>query len=525
VSEAGPGPAGVPPPTLMISRTRGRLRRIAQIALFALFVFLLLGTRQEMKTGLPHDGFFLADPLVGLAAMTAGRGWILPMAIGGLAVLAATLVLGRAWCGWVCPLGSVLDWIPAHRPRDNERDLAGFWRQGKQLVLFLVIFGALLGSLTLIALDPLTIMFRSLAAGVLPLLNVLLLTVDTWLYQFSALQSPVGWFDGSVRAVLLGVQEFYPPNLTLLGFAGGVLALNVVRRRFWCRHLCPLGALLGLVSRLSLFRHRVHAEACISCGRCAARCPVQAIDAGRGFAADRGECTACLDCVENCPTHAISYAPGRPFDPAYQPERRHFFRTAGLAAVGAFVIAFVPTPHRRKQTLIRPPGATEDTLAAMCLRCGECVRVCPTGSIQPAADAAGWDGTWSPHLVMRHGYCDYSCNACGQVCPTGAIVPLALGRKRTEVIGVAIINRKTCIPFDEDRECIVCEEMCPLPDKAVVLKTEPGRRAARPYVLPDLCTGCGICEEQCPVNGAAAIRVMPPGTKVPEQDGTAPGRG
>jgi len=129
-----------------------------------------------------------------------------------------------------------------------------------------------------------------------------------------------------------------------------------------------------------------------------------------------------------------------------------------------------------------------------------------------------WDKMWSPHLVMRRGYCDYSCNACGQVCPTGAIADLTLEEKRVEIIGVAAINKKTCIPFDEDRECIVCEEMCPLPEKAVVLETVVGRKAARPRVLRDVCTGCGICEEQCPINGRAAIRVFPPGSAAAESE-------
>jgi NAD-dependent dihydropyrimidine dehydrogenase PreA subunit len=117
---------------------------------------------------------------------------------------------------------------------------------------------------------------------------------------------------------------------------------------------------------------------------------------------------------------------------------------------------------------------------------------------------------------MRRGYCDYSCNACGRVCPTGAIAALSLAKKRVETIGVAVINEATCIPFKEDRECIVCEEMCPLPEKAIILETEAGHEADRPHVRAELCTGCGICEKQCPLNGEAAIRVYPPGTVVAE---------
>ena len=512
MSDPGARPAKRLPSLVKVSETWGHVRLAVQVAAFLLFLFLLFGIQQEMKTGSLHGLFFMVDPLVGFSATIAGRALIVPMLIGGLVLLAATLVFGRAWCGWVCPLGSLFDWIPARRARENESDIHPSWRHGKDFTLFMIVLGAVLGSLTLIVLDPVTMLFRALAAVVVPLLNSALLIVDTWLYSFGPLQSTVGWFDSSVRAPLLGDYGLFLPNLTLLALLTGVLALNAVRRRFWCRYLCPLGALLGLVSRISLVRHRIDRDNCISCGRCATRCPTHAIDPERHYVAQTAECVSCLDCVENCPTRAIAFSTGGQINLGYQPERRRFVQSIGLAAIGAVVLAFLPTPARKVQTLIRPPGSSEDSLADKCIRCGECVKVCPTSSIQPAVSAPGWDKTWSPHLVMRRGYCDYSCNACGRVCPTGAIAALTLEKKRKEVIGVAAIDRKRCIPFDEDRECIVCEEMCPLPQKAVTLRTEPGHRAARPHVLAEVCTGCGICEKQCPVAGEAAIRILPPGT-------------
>ena len=512
MSEPGASPAKRIPPLVKASKRYGRVRLAAQAAVFALFLVLLFGIQQDLKNGSFHSVFFLADPLVALSAMIASRSLIGPMLVGCAVLLTATLVFGRVWCGWLCPLGSLFDWIPARRPRKSEYEMHPLWRHGKHLILFTIIIGAVLGSLTLIVLDPVTMLFRSLVAAVVPLLNSALLTVDTWLFNLGPLQSVVGWFDSSVRAQLFGDHGLFLPNLTLLALLTGAVVLNAVRRRFWCRYLCPLGALLGLVGRISLVRHRIDRDGCISCGRCATRCPTHAIDPERGFVAQTAECISCLDCVENCPTRAIAFSAESPLSLRYQPERRQFVQSVGLAAIGAIVLAFLPTPARRTQTLIRPPGSDEDSLADKCVRCGECVKVCPSGSIQPAVSAQSWDKTWSPHLVMRRGYCDYSCNACGQVCPTGAIAQLTLEKKRKEVIGVAAIDRKRCIPFDEDRECIVCEEMCPLPEKAVILRTDPGHRAARPHVLAEVCTGCGICEKQCPVNGEAAIQILPPGT-------------
>ncbi|MBC7224251.1 MAG: 4Fe-4S dicluster domain-containing protein, partial [Anaerolineae bacterium] len=131
---------------------------------------------------------------------------------------------------------------------------------------------------------------------------------------------------------------------------------------------------------------------------------------------------------------------------------------------------------------------------------------------------AGLEGLWTPVLVPRLGYCDYSCHACGQVCPVGAIPPLSLEAKRQQLIGLAYIDTNRCIPWADGRPCIVCEEMCPVPEKAIWLEEVEVQDAAgqvvrvqRPHVHRDLCIGCGICEYKCPVAGEAAIRVYVPG--------------
>jgi len=176
--------------------------------------------------------------------------------------------------------------------------------------------------------------------------------------------------------------------------------------------------------------------------------------------------------------------------------------------------------------LIRPPGVWEtnsDVVAfTKCIRCNECIRVCPTGGLQPAVLDAGAAGLGSPILAPRLGYCDYSCNACGQVCPVQAIPPLSLDTKREQVIGLAYINQNRCIPWSDHVPCLVCEEMCPLPEKAIRLETlevwDSGGKSVSlqlPHVLREVCIGCGICEYKCPVSGEAAIRVYMPKVDVP----------
>lgn len=151
---------------------------------------------------------------------------------------------------------------------------------------------------------------------------------------------------------------------------------------------------------------------------------------------------------------------------------------------------------------------------ARCLRCGRCLKACPTGGLQPALAQAGLEGFWTPVLVPRLGYCDYTCNTCGQVCPSGAIPPLSLDEKHRLPIGTAYIDHSRCIPWADNRNCICCEEVCPLPEKAIVLdevevKGANGEVALvrRPHVVRERCLGCGICENKCPLDSEAAIRV------------------
>jgi NAD-dependent dihydropyrimidine dehydrogenase PreA subunit len=217
--------------------------------------------------------------------------------------------------------------------------------------------------------------------------------------------------------------------------------------------------------------------------------------------------------MEVCPAAAISFNPRKDFvsNSEMIPSRRRFLTALGGAIAGAVLLGIAPVAGWIRTRFIRPPGTSEEKLLSECIRCGECVKVCPTGAIQPGYPGMG---LWMPMLVPRTGYCDYSCNSCGQVCPTEAIPLLMLEEKRRTVIGKASIDTSRCIPWSEGRECIVCEEMCPVPKKAITLQEQKvvnveGREVTVkvPRVRNNRCIGCGICEYQCPVNGEAAIRV------------------
>jgi formate hydrogenlyase subunit 6/NADH:ubiquinone oxidoreductase subunit I len=169
--------------------------------------------------------------------------------------------------------------------------------------------------------------------------------------------------------------------------------------------------------------------------------------------------------------------------------------------------------------LIRPPGAVaEEEFLARCIRCGECMKVCPTNAIQPTLFEAGLEGLWSPVLKMKLGYCEYECTLCTQVCPTDAIKLLGVEEKKNIKIGLAFFDKNRCLPYAAARSCIVCEEHCPTPKKAIwfeevqVLNSRGERVVVKqPHIDLELCIGCGICEKKCPIADQGAVFVTSAG--------------
>jgi MauM/NapG family ferredoxin protein len=497
---------------------RWRWARLSvQTLLLVLFLYLLIGSRVGADTFLPSDLFFHLNPLTGLSAMLAEKRFIVPMLLGLLAI-GLTLLLGRAWCSWICPLGTLLEWTSLRRFR-NARGHPSQWRQVKYLTLLAVLMGALLGTLSLLILDPITILFRTLTSGFIPGMNWLVTRTETYLYGHDALRGFLDGFDNFIRGTLLPAAEpYFVPSIALIVVFVGILALNAIRPRFWCRYVCPLGGLLGLVSRVSLLRRTVDQEKCNKCRRCARECPVNAIDSEKAYASDPAECTLCLKCVEDCPTVAIAlHGQTEPVQPELEGlTRRQVLGSFGIMLAGVALLRLAPLLRGTEQRRLRPPGTSEDDVMKKCIRCGVCVNICPTRAIHPSGTGADYDGTWTPMVVPRLGYCNYTCNRCGEVCPTGAIPKLSLPEKQQTVIGKAEIDENRCIPWSQNVNCIVCQEMCPLTEKAIELDdvtvtNSEGLEVVvrRPVVIRDRCIGCGLCEHRCPVKGEAAIRVYP----------------
>jgi polyferredoxin/Pyruvate/2-oxoacid:ferredoxin oxidoreductase delta subunit len=488
--------------------TSRAFRRSVQTAAFLTFLILFIASRRGVWDPVLINLPIRLDPLNMLANGLSSRIWQ-PAAALALITVILTLVFGRVWCGFLCPLGSILDLF---RPRRYEQHAPDDkWRNFKYILLLVILTAAFFGSLTLLVFDPLNILFRTLSVSVWPGLDRLVTALETALYQVPFLQQPLSAIDQIIRPVILPPAPVYYRNTAFfLVIFTVILCLNLFAARFWCRYLCPLGGLLGLISKLAIFQRKVGGD-CRECGLCSRRCPTGTIQPGPGYESDPAECIMCLDCLRECPDRATSFPPSLPQPgwESYNPTRRQALAAGGLTVAALAVAGAEPFNLKDHPFLIQPPGGRTNDLLNKCVRCGECSRACPTSAIQPAVAEAGWTGFWSPILIMRLGYCDYSCNACGQVCPVGAIPPLDLAEKRLQIIGKAKIDRDRCVAWAENRTCIVCEEMCPLPEKAIILQAPENLEDAKlPEVVYDLCIGCGICETKCPAYGESAIRVF-----------------
>lgn len=496
-----------------------RLRRISQAFFLILFLGLSILTNARGQAAPGAAPFFRLDPLLGLAALLAGRTWIAP-AFLFLVTIFITLLFGRSWCGWFCPLGTLLEWIAPRKTRGKMMGRLEKWRLGKHLAWMAALGGALLGSAFYTFLDPLTLLNRAVASALFPALRHAVLQSEAWLYRFPLLWDALDAAHQAVIAPLFGsTPRYFGGALPLFLLLAGVIALNWIAERFWCRYLCPLGGLLGILSKFALLRREVDLETCTACAKCSRGCPTATIDSEDNFRSDPAECIVCLDCMADCPTGAVRFRwqiPG--WRPAawkdYDPGRRAALGALAAAAGTATLAGIDPVRQHPPANLMRPPGASQASIESLCVHCGECVRVCPTQGLHPSLFESGWQNLFTPRLAPRIGFCSYQCNACGQVCPSGAIPPLELAVKQSTPLGLARIDSDRCLPWAYNTPCAVCEEACPLPDKAIKVEEVQAVNALgmevtlqRPHVVRELCIGCGVCENRCPLDGEAAVRV------------------
>ncbi|BAH76249.1 4Fe-4S binding protein [Solidesulfovibrio magneticus] len=446
-------------------------RRVSQGFFLLLFFWFCLvatvGAGFLQLRGWPINWLLSLDPLTALGTMLATHTLYAPL-LWGLGVLALTLFVGRFFCGFVCPLGTLnqmTGWLarltlgPKDRAEDNHPGRA----QAVKYALLAFFLGcAALGGLQTGLLDPLPLAFRSVNLALLPLADPGVGVVHDAPRHYEGV-----WWIGLVFLA--------------------ILALNAVLPRFFCRFICPLGALFGLAARVAPWRiGKATDKSCGDCRLCESHCEGGCRPSGTLVVS---ECLLCCNCLDRCPSGRIGFA-GRA-SAAGETALPDFSRRGAVALLAAGAAGAFSAPLWRVEDaaglgrsplLIRPPGSLdEERFLARCIRCGQCMRACPSNIIQPSVTTAGLIGLWTPVLNYRLGRsgCQPNCIACGQVCPTAAIRPLGLQEKLGQGdyaaagpirLGTAFVDRTRCLPWAMGRPCIVCQEVCPVSPKAIFVR-------------------------------------------------------
>lgn len=522
------------------------VRIISQAFFFGLFIFFCFTTWLSRMKGYPVSLFLELDPLVSIATAISTH-TVYRHLIWSLWLLIPTFILGRFFCNWVCPYGTLhhfMGWL-FNTKRNIDKISINRYRPIfglKYVILIVLVIFAFFGSLQIGLLDPICLMYRTMATVVSPAVN---LAVDSTGHKLesqgmdASRLTPLSFSPGAPHPRIFYAAWFVA--LVIITLVG----MNLIIPRFFCRVLCPLGALLGVLSRFSLWRIDRDLTRCTDCNLCLAHCEGASDPQS---ALRKSECFVCFNCIDDCPEDALSF---RFMPPKYEPVngmlfgkpviskipqtevvapalgRRRLLLTsvASLIAFPALRLSAAVNSRAFNKKAIRPPGSVEESeFLERCIKCDQCINVCPTNVLQPSTLAqGGLEGLWTPVMDMSIGFCQLNCTLCSEVCPTGAIQKislekkLGLGKHAAEgpiSVGTAFINQGRCLPWAMETPCVVCEEVCPVSPKAigaydVQVKRWDGTMVVlnRPYIRPELCIGCGICEHECPVIDEPAVYV------------------
>jgi ferredoxin len=436
------------------------------------------------------------------------------MAAGGfIIVLLLTLLSGRTYCSFLCPLGVGQDLFSRMGGKVKKK----FRRYGYKkpytiirytLLALIIGIGIIWGIYAVTLLDPYSIFGRFMTYFGKPVV----LLVNNFL----------AWVFGKFDA-----YTFH--NIDIKGFSlltyiiPGVFFLLVgilsfMKGRLYCNMICPVGTFLGLISKVSLFRIKFSESKCTRCGRCSLGCKSSCIDF-LNYNIDISRCVDCFNCINTCPEKALSYSlvSSKHPEQATDESKRRFVAGSLLMLLGISQGVkgqekkSVPVPKKEstvkepKTSPVCPPGAGSIVdFTKHCTACSLCITACPNNVLQPSVKQYGIAGLMQPVMDYHKSFCTYNCTICTEICPTNALKPLMLEAKKLTQIGKVNFIKDNCIVKTEKTACGACSEACPT--KAVYMIPYEGNLLI-PETDKDICIGCGHCEFACPVTPYKAIFV------------------
>lgn len=431
-----------------------------------------------------------------------------------VALVALTLIFGRIYCSVICPLGILQDgisWLSGRRKKKRFRfsySPAKSWLRYVVLALFVVALIAGIGSLVAL-LAPYSAYGR--------MVHSLLMPLYVWANNLLA-----GWAERAGSYAIYSREVWLRSLATTLVAAGTLVILFVLawrHGRTYCNTICPVGTVLGFLSRFAWLKVHILEEKCINCGLCARSCKASCIDA-KNHRIDYSRCVACGNCLEKCHTGALVYrhAAGETLIPkSAEPSRRAFLVGAALASTAAAMaqrrkkvdggLALIEqkvAPER--STPITPPGSlSAKHMAQHCTACQLCVTACPNDVLRPSTDLMK---LMQPTASYERGYCRPECTRCSEVCPAGAIQPISRAEKSSIQIGHAVWIKANCIPLTDGVSCGNCARHCPAGAITMVPSDSANPDSPKiPAVDETRCIGCGACENLCPARPFSAIYV------------------
>ncbi|MBN2485184.1 MAG: 4Fe-4S dicluster domain-containing protein [Bacteroidales bacterium] len=468
------------------------------VALFFMLAFIIAFS--DIKGTLPswYYNSFLYLQFVPSVLKFITPGHIL--AVGFIIVLLFTLAGGRVYCSTICPLGTLQDMVIFLRRRFSPKSRLRFKKAltvMRYSVLSITIVSLLFsGMFALVLLDP----YANFSRIGTHILQPAILWVNNLLAR-------------TVPETGLHVFEYRPFHVASFTISAGMLMLvfimSVFRGRLYCNSICPVGTLLGLVSKLSFYKIQIEPASCTKCGKCQAVCKANCINI-KTLEVDSSRCVACYNCIPACNDSSIGYIfSGKKIlklnEPASDKRRRLFIATiAGYLASKTLPLKASGKPGGNRvdkgfyeRGTVSPPGSQSiEHLHERCISCHMCISACPTKVLQPTFLEYGFTGMMMPKMDYSVHFCNFDCTVCGEVCPTGAITRLTKDEKTVTQIGKVVFQKEICIVETDGTACGSCSEHCP----TQAVKMVPYKNGLTiPHTDVSICIGCGACEYACPV--------------------------